>query len=419
MPAKVRSVSPRPRPSWDICVGAMVMFLTIPFGMMSCDAQRSSGTDDPGASAPPVAADEDESASSGGNDAAPTPDRASDEGSDDLAREPIVPVPGAPTSFADLVEEVTPGVVNISTRQVRRVRAPALQHPYYFGHPHLGVPETQIGESLGTGFIVDVEGHILTNSHVIDGASEIRVNIYGGREVEAVVVGIDPLTDIALLRIEPFEGISPVRMGNSDTARVGDWVIAVGNPFGLQSTVTAGIISARGRRNVPLSGSIRYIDFLQTDASINPGNSGGPLVNMRGEVVGINTAVNREGQGIGFAIPVNMSYPVLAQLKERGRVSRSWLGVYIAEVDRDVALINNMSEARGALVTRTVSGGPADIAGLQAGDVILRFGDTEVAQSDQLMWIASSAGVGERVHVEVSRGGTRLSLPVVLGELPD
>ena len=334
------------------------------------------------------------------------------------ATEPaLVPVPGAPTSFADLVAEVQPGVVNIYTEQVQRIERVARgPNPYL---PPRRITDERIARSLGTGFIIDARGHILTNSHVIEGADAIKIALHDEREFEARVIGVDPLTDIALLHVEPFEGISPLPLADDATVRVGDWCIAVGNPFGLASTVTAGIVSARGRRDVPVGGLLRFVDFIQTDASINPGNSGGPLVNLRGEVIGINTAINREGQGIAFAIPTTLIQQVWPELRDRGRVSRSWLGVFIDEVDPAWALAVGLDAPRGAMVTRTVAGGPAHLAGIRPGDVIVRFGDTSIENSDALKWTAAEAGVGATIEVELVRNGRAVVVDVLMGELPD
>ena len=330
---------------------------------------------------------------------------------------PIVPVPGAPSSFADLVAQVQPGVVNIYTEQVQRVERLARgPNPYL---PPRRITDERIARSLGTGFIIDDRGHILTNSHVIEGADAIKIALHDEREFEARVIGIDPLTDIALLHVEPFEGIAPLPLADDTTVRVGDWCIAVGNPFGLASTVTAGIVSARGRRDVPVGGLLRYVDFIQTDASINPGNSGGPLVNLQGQVIGINTAINREGQGIAFAIPTTLIEQVWPQLRDRGRVSRSWLGVFIDEVDPAWALAVGLDAPRGAMVTRTVAGGPAHLAGIRPGDVIVRFGDRTIANSDALKWTAAEAGVGATIEVEIVRNGRSVVVDVLMGELPD
>ncbi len=331
-------------------------------------------------------------------------------------QDPVVPVPGAPGSFADLVVQVRPAVVNIYTTQVQRVRATLPYSPYLPGRPRT---QTRVAQSLGSGFLVDDQGHILTNAHVIEGAASIRVELDDGRELDAEIVGADPLTDIAVIRVAPPDGVAPLVLGDSDAIRVGDWTVAVGNPFGLHSTVTAGILSARSRRDVPVGGSMRYVDFLQTDASINPGNSGGPLLDMTGRVIGINTAINREGQGIGFAIPANMVREILPQLIGGGHVERSWLGVFNDPIDEDIALALNLGEVRGALVIRTVPGGPAELAGLRPGDVIVRFGDQEIGGPDDLKWIASTAGVGSSIPVAIVRAGKELTVAVVMGELPE
>ena len=326
----------------------------------------------------------------------------------------ITPAAGAPATFADLVEAVRPGVVNLYTTQITNRRITAPQGPYGRApqRPH-------VERSLGSGFVVDAEGHILTNAHVIEGATTIRVVFADERELDGQIVGVDSATDIAVIRVEPFEGMQSLALGDSDHVRVGDWTVAVGNPFGLSSTVTAGILSARSRRDIPVGGGVRYVDFLQTDTSINPGNSGGPLLDMGGRVIGINTAVNREGQGIAFAIPINMVREVLPQLISGGRVQRSWLGVFIERIDDDVALAMALDSANGALITRTVPGGPAAIAGLRAGDVIREFGDTAIESPDDLKWVASTAGVGETVAVRLIRGGDLATVEVVMGELPE
>lgn len=326
----------------------------------------------------------------------------------------MVPVPGAPSSFADLVAMVTPAVVNIYTTQVVQTRS-LRGHPYF---PY-GVPERRMAESLGSGVIVDEAGHILTNSHVIEGAAQIRIRLHDGRELDAELVGVDPATDIAVARVEPFEGMRHLRLGNSDGVRVGDWVVAVGNPFGLNSSVTAGILSARGRRDVPLDGSVRYVDFLQTDASINPGNSGGPLVNMAGEVIGINTAINRDGQGIGFAIPSTMAGQILDQLISDGRVRRGWLGVFVEPITPEMAEQSGLPSATGVMVRGVVKGGPAQLSGIQLGDVIQQFGDTVIEDGADFAWVVSRGGVGERTRLRVVRDGAPIELDVVLGELPE
>jgi serine protease Do len=330
---------------------------------------------------------------------------------------PVVPVPGAPVSFADLVEQVRPGVVNIFTEQLRPTGRMIVQGMHY-GRPY-GVPEERIERSLGTGFIIDEQGHVLTNTHVIADATAVRVQLLDGRELEADVIGVDPASDLAVIRITPFVGMTVLPLGDSDAVRVGDWLMAVGNPFGLSSTVTAGILSARGRRDVPLGGAIRYVDFLQTDASINPGNSGGPLLNMEGEVIGINTAVNREGQGIGFAIPSNMARQLLPSLLESGRVSRSWLGVYIDAVEPRQAVALGLAPGEGALVADVVPGGPAALSGIRPGDVIVSFSGQPIQDAGDLIWIASTAGVGQSVSIEVVGVEGRRTVQATLGELPE
>lgn len=319
---------------------------------------------------------------------------------------PVVPVPGAPASFADLVQQVQPAVVNIYTEQVitrRQMMIDPLYGPY-------AVERNSRASSLGSGFIVDQQGYILTNTHVVESARSIKISLNDGREFPAVVIGSDPKTDIALIKVEPFEGMTILPMGTADSVRVGDWLMAVGNPFGLQSTVTVGILSARGRKNVPLQGEIRYMDFLQTDASINPGNSGGPLIDMQGRAVGINTAINAEGQGIGFAIPIDMARTVLEQLRTTGTVSRSWLGIQLVK--------DPSQRVEGALVGEVVAGGPSAMAGIQRGDVIVSFDGKAVRSSDELPWIASNAGIGQTINVGVVRNGSKVEIPVVMGALP-
>lgn len=323
----------------------------------------------------------------------------------------VRPYPQAPNSFADLVERVQPAVVNVYTEQIipqREVRVDPLHGPYSVTRPHRAT-------SLGSGFIVDDEGYILTNTHVIDGAQTVKISTLDGTEMSAAIVGTDPMTDIALLKIRPFEGMQTLPLGDSDTVRVGDWLMAVGNPFGLQSTVTTGILSARGRRNVPIRGEIRYMDFLQTDASINPGNSGGPLIAMDGTVIGINTAINAKGQGIGFAIPTNMTQHVYDDLRSGREVSRSWLGVQIGTPPKD----RHGHSTAGALIAAIVRGGPAADAGLRVGDVIVKFGDEIVEGPRALPWLASTAGVGKTIPLVVRRGNEEMHISVRMGQLPN
>ncbi|MCC7536362.1 MAG: trypsin-like peptidase domain-containing protein [Deltaproteobacteria bacterium] len=322
-------------------------------------------------------------------------------------------LPGNPPgSFADLVRRVSPAVVNIATATV--VREPAPFDPF-----HLGVPRERVSRSLGTGFLIDDRGTILTNNHVIANATAIRVQLADERELDARIVGRDPQTDVAVIRVEA-QGTPRLPLGDSDALRIGDWVVAIGNPFGLAQTVTAGILSARDRTGdeLPLDPS-GYYSFLQTDASINPGNSGGPLLNTAGEVIGINTAVNRAGQGIGFAIPMAMVRQILPMLLRDGRVTRSWIGIGIAPVDEVLRERFRLPDRHGAVVANVVPGGPAALAGLRAGDVILAFDSRPIRSASELPWLASMAGVGHRASLRVQRDGRPTEVQVVLGQLPE
>lgn len=322
-------------------------------------------------------------------------------------------LPGNPPgSFADLVRRVSPGVVNIYTATVVRERAP-------FDPFQLGMPRERVARSLGTGFLIDARGTILTNNHVIANAAAIRVQLADERELDARIVGRDPQTDVAVIRVEA-QGTPHLPLGDSDAVRIGDWIVAIGNPFGLSHTVTAGILSARGRTgaDVPLDPS-GYYSFLQTDASINPGNSGGPLLNTSGEVIGINTAINAAGQGIGFAIPMAMVRQILPMLLRDGRVTRSWIGIGIAAVDEAMRTRLRLPDRHGALVANVVPGGPAVSAGIQVGDVITAFDGREIRTASELPWLASMAGVGHRATLRFFRDGRALETHVVLGQLPD
>jgi S1-C subfamily serine protease len=319
-----------------------------------------------------------------------------------------------------VVAKVRPAVVNIYTRKqivTRRQLDP-------FAHRGM-VPKRRVAESLGSGFIIDEQGHVLTNYHVVKNATEIGVRLLDDRFFEAKLVGADPKTDVALLRIELPQtstdiALPVIPLGDSQGLRVGDWVVAIGNPLGLTSTVTAGIASAIGRKGIPISKEMHYQDFIQTDASINPGNSGGPLINTDGEVVGINTAISAEGQGIGFAVPINMARDIVPQLKKSGHVERSWLGIYVDEVPtavrRELAL---PEEVGGALVTRVVTGGPAEAANLRSGDIVLSIDGEPVDDAGQLAWLASNLGIGRTVDVEFQRGDKRAKTKLTMGALPD
>ena len=335
------------------------------------------------------------------------------------AKEPVSSVPGS-FSFSALVEEVSPGVVNIRTTRV--VRAPlAVPEPFqefferFFGD-RLPREEREFRQrSLGSGFIIDKEGLIFTNNHVIEGTDEILVMLEDGREFPAEVVGRDPRTDLALIRIDTDFELQPIPLGDSDALGVGEWVVAIGNPFGLGNTVTAGIVSAKYRR----IGVGAYDFFIQTDASINPGNSGGPLLNTAGKVIGINTAIlagRGGGIGIGFAIPVNIAKDLLPQLKE-GKVVRGWLGVIIQDITPPIQERLGLDTTKGALVSGVTSGGPADKAGIQRGDVIVSFDGEEIEEMGDLPYIVAMTEVGKTVPVEIIRKGEKKTIRVTVEEM--
>ena len=330
---------------------------------------------------------------------------------------------GFPKSFADLAEKVTPAVVNIST--VSTVRVPGTPFKHFFGpdegpfgdffHHFFGdVPDRAMKQqSLGSGFIIDKGGYIITNNHVVKGADEIKVKLADGREFKAKVVGRDTKTDLALLKISSlFKDLPALPLGDSDSMRVGDWVIAVGNPFGLGHTVTQGIISATGR----VIGSGPYDDFLQTDAPINPGNSGGPLINVKGEVIGINSAIIATGQGIGFAIPSNLAKNVTTQLREKGKVIRGWIGVTIQTVTPEIASSFGLKEPKGVLVGDVVPGGPADKAGMKRGDIITAFDGKDIRKTSDLPMMVADTPVGKTVDVKVIRNGNEMVLKMRVEE---
>ena len=330
-----------------------------------------------------------------------------------------------PGSFAELVKEARPSVVNISTVKVIKgggEREPLTpfgpQDPFkdFFDRFFKDqMPKEFKQQSLGTGFIIDKDGFILTNNHVVEKTDEIKVRLSDDKEYIAQIIGRDPKTDLALIKIEPENSLTPLPMGDSDKLEVGEWVIAIGNPFGLGNTVTAGIVSAKYRQ----IGMGTYENFIQTDASINPGNSGGPLLNIKGEVIGINTAIfSRTGGsvGIGFAIPVNMAKELLPQLK-KGKVVRGWLGVMIQTITPELKDKLDLKNEKGALVADVTSGGPADTAGIKRGDVIVMFDGKEVKEMKDLPYIVGSTPVGKEVTVEVIRKGRIERIQVKIGEL--
>jgi len=330
-----------------------------------------------------------------------------------------------PSSFADLAEKLMPSVVNVSTTQTVTSRVNPFPFQFPPGSPledmfkEFGTPQEKKSSALGSGFIIDKKGIIVTNNHVIQGAEDIVVRVGGNtskqKDYKAKVLGADPGMDLAVLKIESNDNFIPVKFGNSDKARIGDWVIAIGNPFGLGGTVTAGIISARNR-SIGLS---RYEDYIQTDASINQGNSGGPLFNMNGEVVGINTAIlGQSGSiGIGFAIPTNSAQRVINQLIEFGETKRGWLGVRIQVVTQDIVDVEKLDKPRGALVVSVADNSPSDKAGIIAGDIILEFDGKPINEMKELPKIVAQTDVGKNVEVKIWRNQKVISKKIILGRL--
>ena len=347
--------------------------------------------------------------------------------------------------FATLAERLSPVVVNISTRSARkepdtpspRFRGPGQGQPgpqwpfgegdprdftepfeRFFGPGPHQRQQQQPQRSLGSGFVIDGEGYILTNNHVVENADEVIVRLDNEQEHKATVVGKDPKTDLALLKIDGVSGLTAVPLGDSDKLRVGEWVMAIGNPFGLDHSVTSGIVSAKGR----FIGAGNYDDYIQTDAAINPGNSGGPLINLRGEVVGINSAIfSRTGGniGIGFAIPVNLAKELVPQLREKGKVTRGWLGVLIQKVTPEIAESLGLEQARGALVADVVASGPAAAAGVKVGDVIVEFDGHPVGESNELPMLVARTPLEKQVALKVVRDKEQLDLNVTIAELQD
>ena len=326
-----------------------------------------------------------------------------------------------PDSFADLAENLMPSVVNISTTTTITTQSNPFPFQFPPGSPfedmfkEFGAPQERQSAALGSGFIIDKKGVIVTNNHVITGAEDIIVRVNGDKEYKAKVIGADPLSDIAVLQLETKETFAPVKFGDSDKARIGDWVIAIGNPFGLGGTVTSGIISARNR-SIGLS---RYEDYIQTDASINSGNSGGPLFDMNGDVIGINTAIlGRNGSiGIGFSIPSNSAKIVIDQLIEFGETKRGWLGVRIQDVTKEIAEVENLDKPRGALVASVAQNSPSDKAGVKAGDIILEFDGEKIGEMKELPIIVARTEVGKNVKVKIWRNKKELIKTIKLGRL--
>lgn len=362
------------------------------------------------------------------------PTQSNAEASDGKDSKPAPMMEGRPQSFSGLVKALKPAVVNISTTQVikqRRFRGMPGQpgHEFdqfrdFFGDDFFDrffgdMPQKDLKrKSLGSGFIISKDGYILTNTHVIDNATEIKVSLSDEKVYEGEVIGRDPKTDIALIKIKANGDLPIVPLGNSDELEVGDWVLAIGNPFGLDQTVTAGIVSAKGR----VVGAGPYDNFIQTDASINPGNSGGPLFNTKGEVVGINTMIfspSGGNIGIGFAIPVNMAKEILAQLREKGKVTRGWLGVMIQHVTPELAESFGLAKEKGALVSDIVKDSPADAAGLKRGDIVLRYDGKDVDKMNDLSRLVGMTPVGKEAELLVLREGKEIKVRVKIGEMKE
>jgi len=334
----------------------------------------------------------------------------------------------APGTFSQLADMASPAVVNIRTVKTIKGGGQVFRH---FSRPPMG-PNDPFQDffdrffgderqqefkqrSLGSGFIIDKEGYIVTNNHVIENADEIRVQLKSEKEYDAEIVGRDPNTDIALIKIKEPKTLPVLKLGNSDAVQVGEWVVAIGNPFGLDQTVTAGIISAKGR----VIGSGPYDDFIQTDASINPGNSGGPLINLSGEVIGINTAIIASGQGIGFAIPIKIAMGIVEQLRQKGEVIRGWLGVGIQDLKGEMAEYYGLKEGEGVLVGQVFPGDPAEKAGIQPKDIILEVNGKKVKSSRELSRLVAEIGVGEKTKVKVLRNGKEKIVTVTIAKRDD
>ena len=337
-----------------------------------------------------------------------------------------------PLSFSELTERVKPAVVNISTSKTFKGRSfgtPFGRSPFGgspFGGSPFGddffdrffgdMPRREFKQrSLGSGFIISNDGYIFTNNHVVEQADKILVKISDGKEYEAKVIGTDANTDIALIKIKPSNSLPVAEIGDSEKVKVGEWVIAIGNPFGLDATVTAGIVSAKGR----VIGAGPYDNFIQTDASINPGNSGGPLFNMEGKVIGINTAIVAQGQGIGFAIPINMAKNILADLKTKGKVTRGWLGISVQDISDDIAKNLNHQNKGGALVSDVFKGDPADQAGIKVGDIITEINGKPIQDTHELLLTIAALQVGQKMNVKAIRDGKEMTFRVTVAERKD
>jgi serine protease Do len=365
----------------------------------------------------------------GWSTAEPTPAPAAPTSAPASAPAPMLPAVRVPDSFAPIAHAARPTVVNVSTTQTVHAQGfPGFgpgQQPFseqdpffqFFRHFFGPMPRSFTRRALGSGVIIDKDGYILTNAHVVKGADKIVVTLRDKREFDAKVVGVDEKTDVALLKIQSPGDLAVATLGDSDALHVGDWVVAIGNPFGLSETVTAGIVSAKGR----VIGQGPYDDFIQTDASINPGNSGGPLLNMQDQVIGIDSAIYSQSGGnigIGFAIPINLVKNVVAQLKAHGKVIRGWLGVAIQDITPDLAKSFGLKQAEGALVADVTPDSPAARAGLERGDIVVEYNGTHIESAHQLPELVASTDIGKTVPIKVLRNGESKALSVTIAEMP-
>jgi serine protease Do len=333
-----------------------------------------------------------------------------------------------PMNFTDLAQKAKPGVVNIRTVKIVKGGGRVFRHffgkpfgdndPFkdFFGPDMRQDPQREFKQrSLGSGFIIDRKGYIVTNNHVVENADQIKVKLTNEKEFDAKIVGRDPKTDLALIKIAASSDLVPLKIGDSDALKVGTWVVAIGSPFGLEQTVTAGIVSAKGR----IIGSGPYDDFIQTDASINPGNSGGPLINMKGEVVGINTAIVASGQGIGFAIPINLADGIIAQLKTSGEVTRGWLGVGIQDLTAELAEYYKVKDKKGVLVTQVFKGDPADKGGIKVKDIITKIDGKLVPTARELSGTIAGIAVGKKIAILLIRDGKEKTVYIKVAKRKD
>jgi len=385
---------------------ATFLSLLLPFlALAGCDRSGAGGASTPGRDGTIAQASNGQSQPA----SAPAPDpQAGGRGTIPPTQGPAVALP----SFADLAQRLEPAVVNIQVVKVD----PNAPSPYegtpwerFFRRPGMPPPAIQ---AAGSGFVISPDGFILTNNHVVENARSVKITLNSGEEYPANVRGRDQLTDLAVVKVEPKKELAAVTLGDSDATRVGDWVIAIGNPFGLEGTVTAGIISAKGR---VIAGP--YDDFLQTDAAINPGNSGGPLFGLRGEVVGINTAIIAQAQGVGFAIPINLAKELLPQLREGGRITRGWLGVAVRPTPPDMVPAN--AGAKGALVVGVDPDGPAAKVGVKPGDILVAIQGRPIDDSNRLPRLVASLKPGTTAELKVVRDGQLKTLTVTVEKMPD